>query len=142
MSASRRQKANAANARSSTGPTTLAGKARSSQNARRHGLAVSIGIDPEATPAVEELAHVIAGENAGSDCLKLARRIAEAQIDLTRIWQARNLAESDAGMLDVVRIERYERRASSRRKAAIRAFDFFAADKTWESIVEQSELSE
>ena len=41
MSSEARQSANAANAQLSTGPRTAEGKARSSQNARTHGLTAS-----------------------------------------------------------------------------------------------------
>ena len=48
MSSEARQTANAANARLSTGPSTEEGKARSSQNARTHGLtAARLVIAPE-----------------------------------------------------------------------------------------------
>ena len=41
MTTSRQSAANARNAKLATGPTTLAGKARSAQNARRHGLSAA-----------------------------------------------------------------------------------------------------
>jgi hypothetical protein len=42
----RKDDANRANARRSTGPRTAAGKARASRNAVRHGLSVSVLADP------------------------------------------------------------------------------------------------
>jgi hypothetical protein len=57
-----RQSANAANARFSTGPTTPEGKARSSQNARKHGLtAQDLLIGPEDR---EEFNELLAGLQA------------------------------------------------------------------------------
>ena len=51
-----RQTANAANARLSTGPRTVEGKARSSQNARTHGLtAAQLVIAPEDREEFDEL---------------------------------------------------------------------------------------
>ena len=56
MSSEARQTANAANARLSTGPSTEEGKARSSQNARTHGLtAARLVIAPEDREEFEEL---------------------------------------------------------------------------------------
>jgi hypothetical protein len=57
-----RQSANAANARLSTGPITAEGKARSSQNARKHGLtAKDLVIGPEDH---EEFNELLAGLQA------------------------------------------------------------------------------
>jgi hypothetical protein len=86
---SRQILANRTNAKASTGPTTVQGKARVAQNARRHGLALSVMADTAHSAAVETLAHEIAGADSRHDILHLARRVAEAQIDLSRIRQAR-----------------------------------------------------
>jgi hypothetical protein len=56
----RKRAANAANARRSTGPRSGAGKARSAQNARQHGLAVPVLLHPELCKEVNELAALIA----------------------------------------------------------------------------------
>ena len=62
---------------------------RAAQNARRHGLSVSVLADPEHSADVEALAQTIAGDGAIAKAQKLARRIAEAQIDVVRVRQAR-----------------------------------------------------
>jgi hypothetical protein len=82
-------KANRANAKASTGPKTAYGKLRAAQNARCHGLSISILADPRCSEEVEILAHEISGEGASRQIIELARRIVEAQIDLMRIRRAR-----------------------------------------------------
>jgi hypothetical protein len=89
MTSAQRLKANRANAQSSSGPTSELGKARASKNARRHGLSVSIRLSPPLSAEAESLACEIAGEGAVPDILACARRIAEAQIELMRVRQAR-----------------------------------------------------
>jgi hypothetical protein len=143
MSTSRQVEANRNNARSSTGPRTRRGKARSCRNARRHGLSVSVVSDPRLSEQAEELARHIVGETASPGVLEMARRFAEAQIDLDRIRKARYHAcllalDKETGsepgavhaellVCEQVRqlksLDRYERRALSRRRSAARAFD-------------------
>jgi hypothetical protein len=90
VTSERRLAANRANARASTGPKTRDGKARSAQNARRHGLTLSALGDPSHAGTIDALARVIASAYAGARRLKLAYRIAAAQIDLVRARRARH----------------------------------------------------
>ena len=76
--------ANRANARASTGPKTTQGRARAAANALRHGLSLPIYSDPVLSEQVKALARAIVGSDANAEIQGLARRIAEAQIDLHR----------------------------------------------------------
>ena len=89
MTSAQKIKANRANARASTGPKSVRGKARAAQNALRHALSVSIHAQPALSREAENLAREIAGENAVDEILECARRVAEAQIDLQRVREAR-----------------------------------------------------
>jgi hypothetical protein len=80
--------------RGRTGPRSARGKAQSARNALRHGLAVPVLADPALSQEVYELARRIA---AGDDrLLEPALHVAEAQVDLMRIQQARSTAMSHA----------------------------------------------
>jgi hypothetical protein len=139
-------------ARRRTGPRTTEGKRRSARNAFRHGLSLPVLGDPVTANAVEALTGRIAGaaRNSDTDIAALARRVAQAQVDLIRIRRVRhellaealghrgsgaqppqspdqvpdhvsNLVSKMASRLAA--INRYERRALSLRKSAIRDFD-------------------
>lgn len=140
MTSVRKINANRINAQASTGPKSAAGKKRSAANARRHGLAVSVGQDPDRAADIEVLAQHIAGTKCSSDCIALARQIAEAHIELLRVREVRrHLLGSDFAdsacpstsqgdqASDVVRqleaLDRYEQRSMSRRNRAIQNFD-------------------
>jgi hypothetical protein len=88
--------ANRANARASTGPKTTHGRIRSARNAFRHGLSLPIYSDPVLSEELEALAREIAGKYANFEILALARRVAEAQIDLRRVRDARHRLLSEA----------------------------------------------
>jgi hypothetical protein len=90
LTSDRKIKANRANARASTGPQTAQGRARAARNALRHGLSLPVCSDPALSEEVEALAREIAGTDANAETQELARRVAEAQIDLRRVRYARH----------------------------------------------------
>jgi hypothetical protein len=119
--------ANRANAKRSTGPRTAAGKRRSSQNARRHGL--SGPLSPAAEWTIAEFARMVAHPQPHLQAL--ATQVAVAQHALDRARKARDdlLSRAEAGETSpdhiwrLEAIDNYERRARTRRKIAMFMLD-------------------
>jgi hypothetical protein len=85
----RKLRANRLGKPAGTGPTSAAGKARSAQNARKHGLNVPVMYDPDVAADVAFIAEEIAPGCQDPELIGRARRIAEAQVDLMRVARAR-----------------------------------------------------
>ena len=125
--------ANQENAKKSTGPRSKTGREISRRNALRYGLATSIRADPAVHDDIEQLAKVLSPAEDTQGLCENARVAAEAQFDLQRIREIRarlfetlyfgKSAPSD-GLVklnhELAKLERYERRAFSRRKRALR----------------------
>ena len=127
MTSLRKRFANARNAQRCTGPKTTAGKSRAARNAFQHGLNLPVLADATLAPEIEDLARKIAGEGASPRLRELAARIAEAQVDVMRARRAKVQVMNEAPAAhecsaELLRIDRYEGRAFSRRKFAIRDF--------------------
>jgi hypothetical protein len=119
------------------GPTTSAGKARSSRNALKHGLSIPVNRDKALRRKIAVLARILAQSEAGN-VFGQARAAAEAEFELVRargvmeavLTRAGNTAEWNGGpeqgaaLIKVLpklqRLERYERRAFSKRRRALR----------------------
>lgn len=138
MTSRRVAAANRRNARLSTGPRTATGKRSAALNALRHGLSAVAFTDPVPGTEVAELAERIANGSTDPGVRARACDVAEAQVDVERVRYARYaviarpvIAASGtrprsgrlrAQLRELVALDRYERRAISRRRSAIRAF--------------------
>ena len=137
--------ANRRNAQHSTGPRTAPAKARVRSNALRHGLAAIVVDDPAVTTEVGRIAAAICGPEAALLDREQALIVAAAQVTLKRIRRVRAeimdqmspapptrqpdapdaapmpQVEGNARHLHrLLTIDRYERRALSRRRRAVR----------------------
>jgi len=136
VTSERKIRANRANARASTGPKTPRGRTHAARNALRHALSLPVHSDPALSKEVEALAQKIVGTDKNLEKKELARRIAEAHIDLGRIRYARHRFLSRA--LDD---PNYESEARRRKKLtmAIRYLDRYVAGKLSQHAIESIE---
>jgi predicted transcriptional regulator len=89
MASERQIAANRRNALRSTGPRSSASKQRVSRNAYRHGLSISVEVDPVLAEQVDQLARKIDGNSKDELKFQYARQVAAAQLDLARVRQAK-----------------------------------------------------
>ncbi|QDM28145.1 hypothetical protein FNL55_19430 [Tardiphaga sp. vice352] len=120
--------ANRANAKKSTGPRTQAGRARSGQNARVHGLAAN-SVDLRSNPEHQQVVNVLVGDVANKGRVDAAWNFVDAQVKLRRIAEQRSKAfaefESPTTSINYLQVrraaalDRYERYAYSQLLRAI-----------------------
>jgi predicted DNA-binding ribbon-helix-helix protein len=134
MPSDRQIAANRNNAKKSTGPRSETGRQASRRNARRHGLAIAIRTDPAFHDDIEKLAEALSLSCGMQNVDERARDAAGAELDLLRIRKIRaclletlSLVANDATSSSLAevnaklaKLERYERRAFSRRNRALR----------------------
>jgi hypothetical protein len=133
MTSTRKMESNKRNASRSTGPRTPGGKLSSRDNARRHGLAARRGEDRDEREGIERLTAILAEGSDNFSQVERAKIVAECHFDLRRIRTARldlflrikNLENAGSEDFEIAvrameSINRYERRALSRRKQALR----------------------
>src|SRR5262245_15389244 len=89
MASERQIAANRRNARKSTGPRSAAGKKRARRNAYRHGLSVSPSSNAAFAKELDRLVREIVGDTNDAIALERARAVAEAELDLARVRQAK-----------------------------------------------------
>jgi hypothetical protein len=145
MTSQKQIAANQRNGRRSRGPRTAAGKARSSRNARRHGLTRISRDHPEFAPRIWAIARAICPEGSNPLLLEQALIIGETTCVLSAV-QAEQMAQAQRRLgrqhsngdampacsgsdgeleatympvAELERLSRYERRALSRRKSAV-----------------------
>src|SRR5947209_8232696 len=133
MISDRKLAANRENARRSSGPKTDIGKHWSAKNALRHGLAIPVKNIEALRGDIESLALSIARASGLQAASELSRQAAEAELDIQRIKKTRadvlrrfySMPETKNAYVELnkslARLERYERRASSRRRRALSA---------------------
>jgi hypothetical protein len=143
MASERQIAANRRNAQKSVGPRSESGKARSSRNAHRHGLAVpvsTVGLEAQ----LNDLARRFAEDSDDAKVLAQAEIAAYAQLDLERVRKVkatmleraqlvgpsiplpegdeedRRFAEAIRHILpELTKICRYEKRATGKRDRAV-----------------------
>lgn len=89
MTSAKKVAANRRNAKKSTGPRTKGGRARTSRNAQRHGLAALNAANTVALDVIKRIADRLCDEDAEPMQYEQATIIAECQLNLARVRSVR-----------------------------------------------------
>jgi hypothetical protein len=131
MTSDRQLAANRRNAKKSTGPASISGKRKSRENALRHGLAANADRDPLLSAYIDRMAQIFSSVRGEPSITLTTQDAATAEIDLLRIRKIRASTfdiyyRSERSLQDLSRLnqelgklDRYERRAFSRRRRAL-----------------------
>ena len=142
MPSQRKIHANRLNSLKSSGPRTAAGRRIAARNSLKHGLASISHDQPAAIACIERLVEAYCGAQMDPSIRRQARAVAESELSLRAVRQrqrdvleqrligaqpavSRDVNEHEAiqgAAPELKRIERYERRAWSRLKRAMRDF--------------------
>src|SRR5215472_11241102 len=117
MASEKQLRANRENAKRSSGPTTAAGRLRSSRNALRHGLSLPLTTDPTASMKARQMAQMLVPNGANDMQVMAAVEVAQAHAQLLRVAGVRSKLVADldfasANLEQVWRLaalDRYER---------------------------------
>jgi hypothetical protein len=124
MASEKQIAANRANSKRSTGPKTNSAKRRTSRNALRHGFARAVSLDDNLQSRVAEIVSILIGSDALPVKRAAAIGFAHAFAELLMIRDRRSKmganmsALTDLELWRVAALDRYERRALTRRKRA------------------------
>ena len=108
MASEKQLRANRENAKKSTGPKTVAGRARSSRNTFRHGLSLPLTLNAETAEKAELIRQMLVSDQAAAAQGLAAFEVAEAQLDLSRIRNVRKkmMAHLDSVPGDLTHLQR------------------------------------
>lgn len=132
MTSQRKIAANRSNSLRSSGPRTAEGKRKASGNSRRHGWAALARRLPAASPVIEQLAKTLCGDAQDAAMLAQARIVATNELmrsamQLQKIRRIETLlaevdepAALELASPEIDRFERYEARAWTRQRRAMR----------------------